>query len=318
MKKLLFLLGLFSLPVIGISQNGYPISSISSEIITSQGLTKLPPESNAIPAGKNGDLDIDDRFYYQLRNEYVSDPSQILPLSCFVKQIEYIVRFKNDVYGPFIIKDEIPQGQPDGTRFSTTPRDLLKKVQTEVLDKINSRNINDLQIIFKGVWYTKAELDSLKPQCNTIDQIKKDETRVDVFNLSIKDYGLIALVDVSPLSKEGAQLSLDVVSGFFKDLSRTSIDYVSVVNKPAFANAMVSTPFLRYEGRNFFTKNFCMESVFVMDLVDKTKPIAFGVGIGAIGEKNKVFKAGIFWNNTPNYYVGISLVGLAGWLANYK
>ena len=300
----------------GISQKGYPISSITSEIITAKGIDKLPPQSKAILSGKNGEIDIDERFYYQVRHEFVSEPEKVLPLGCFVKKLEYVIRFGESVYGPFV-NEEIPQGD-EPTRFSTTPRQLLIPVKNEVLDKLTSRNINDLQIIFKGIWYSKEELEKEKPQCAKLNQINK-ESRVDIFVLTIKKFGLLALVDVSPLSKEGAQLTLDVLSGLFKNLSKTSIDYVSVLNKPSFTNVMISIPFLKYEGRAWFYKNFELETVFVMDASDKNKANGFGLGIGALGTKDKTVKGGVFWESgKPNYYLGISIRGLGNWLSNYK
>lgn len=309
---------LFVLSLNTYAQKGYAISSIVSELVNSDGLQKLPPKSKSIISGKNGEFDIDERFYYQIRNEFVEKPEMILPLGCFIKKIEYIVRFGENVYGPFYIEgNNIPQGN-DASRFSTTPRNLLTSLKTEVLDKLNSRNINNLQIIFKGIWYTKEELLKEKSQCVNLNQIDK-ETRTDIFTLTIRKFGLIVLFDISPLSKEGAQLTLDVVSGLVKNISKTSIDYVSVLNKSTFSNVMVSVPFLKYEGREWFYKNFELETVLVMDLEENTKPTGFGFGVGALGFKDKTFKAGIFWqDNKPNYYLGLSVRGLANWLSNYK
>jgi hypothetical protein len=316
LSALIFIL--FSLVNNTFGQKGYPITSIVSELVNSEGLQKLPPKSKSILSGKTGEFDIDERFYYQIRNEFVEKPEMVLPLSCFIKKIEYIIRFGENVYGPFYIEgNNIPQGN-DPSRFSTTPRNLLNPVKSEVLDKLNSRNINNLQIIFKGIWYTKDELHKEKKQCIELNQIDK-ESRIDVFTLTIKKFGLIVLFDLSPLSKEGSQLTLDVVSGLVKNLSKTSIDYVSVLNKPTFSNVMVSVPFLKYEGREWFYKNFELETVMVMDLADKNKLTGFGFGVGALGVKDKTLKAGIFWQeNKPNYYVGVSVRGLANWLSNYK
>jgi len=315
--KYSFYIVLFFITVKVDAQKGYPISSIISEVVNPNGLGKLPPESKSLLSGKVGEFDIDERIYYQLRNEYVENPSVSLPLGCFIKRIEYIVRFGDNIYGPFNI-DQIPRGE-DPSRFSSTPRDLLKVVKTEVLDKLNSRNIKDLQITLRGIWFSKEELLKEKlNKCLQLNQIDK-ETRVDIFSLSIKKFGLIALVDVSPLSKDGAQLTLDVVSGLVKNLSKTSLDYVAVLNKPTFTNAMVSVPFLKYEGRQWFYKNFELESVLIMDLDDKSKPIGFGFGIGALGVKDKTIKSGVFWqDNKPNLYIGVSIRGLANWLSNYK
>lgn len=201
-------------------------------------------------------------------------------------------------------------------------------VKKEVLDKINSRNITNLTIYIKFKWFDKNELATTTDANGNkiiVDGIQKalysfiDKDRVDNFVINVKKFGLIALIDASPLSKEGASLTLDIVNGILKNLSRTSIDYVVTSKQPNFQNVMVSVPFLKYEGRKWFYKNFEAEVILISDLSDIKKNIAYGVGVGAFGEKDKILKTGMFWiDKKPNYFVGISIRGLATFLSNYK
>lgn len=296
---------------------GYLISAVTSEIVTgdiTKPLSKLHPTN----AGEARDIDIEENIYYQLRNNNVANPAAPLPIGCFVDKIEYIVRYKDNIYGPFEIPHANIPGGVAGSRYFTTAKLLLGKVKTEVLDKLTSRNITDLQIIFKGIWMSNAQVAGLGNGCNGINAIAANETRTDVFTLNIKSFGLIALVDFAPLSKDGAGKTLDVASGLFKNLARTSLDYVAVNTQPNFTNVMASVPFLKYEGRNWFSKNTELEAVFVTDLSDSKKDIAFGVGVGILGTTDKGIKAGVFWQNGPNYYFGVSLRAIGIWLSNYK
>jgi hypothetical protein len=305
---------IFCLQLQTLAQGGYLISAITSEIVSGD-ITKPLRELHPTIAGGVRDVDIDENIYYQLRNNNVANPATPLPIGCFVEKIEYIVRYKDKVFGPFEIPNaNIPQGTA-GSRYFTTARTLLGKVKTEVLDKLTSRNISDLQIIFKGIWLLPANVSAV---CQAINGINGTETRTDVFTLNVRKFGLIALVDFSPLSQDGTGKTLDVVSGLFKNLARTSLDYVSVLNEPSFSNAMVSVPFLKYEGRNWFSKNTELEAVFVTDLANDKKDVAFGVGIGILGVTDKTIKAGVFWQNGPYYFVGISIRALGIWLSNYK
>jgi len=294
-----------------------------AELVPQKGLKRLPIESGALKSGGKGEFDIDEIFYYQIRNDVTSNPEQVLSLRCYIKRIEYLVRFKESVYGPFYLENIPTQVTVGGGRYPTSARALLQQnVKGEVLDKLNSRNILDLQIIFRTIWYTREELnnDPSKQNCSDLFPTKLNEkTRIDMFTIDVKDFGLIALVDVSPLAKDEAQLSLDVVSGITKNLARTSVDYVAVADKNSISNAMVSVPFLKYEGRQWFYKNFEVETLLVTDGDSKSKPVDFGVGIGALGTKDKTLKAGVVWRDKkPNYILGLSVRGLATWLSNYK
>jgi hypothetical protein len=299
------------------AQAGNSITSITSEIVTIEGINKLLPRSKVIPSGGAGDVDIDEQLYYQIRSENLANPAIPLPIGCFLYEINYIVKFGDNIYGPISIDSQSISQALSSSRYSTTPRQLLLPFKSQVLDKLNSRNITNLEIYIRGVWKSKAN--GIPITCANYNQIKSGESRTDNFTLKIKKFGLIALVDLAPLSASGAEVSLDVVSGLVKNLSKTSIDYVAVLNNNSFSNALVSVPILRHEGRSWVSKNFEIETVLSMNLTETQKPIGFGIGVGAFGAKDKTVKCGVFWQNgTPNYYLGLSVRGLANFLGAYK
>lgn len=328
MKSLLLLVYMY-ICFIGpiLAQKGYSQAGISTQIIVAGGLNKLPKPSEVFANNSVFELDLDERFYYQIIIESGLNPSVPLPVSLLLKEVEYIVKFGDEIYGPFVDKN-IPSAVDQPTRYSRNCRNLLLPVKKEVLDKINSRNITNLTIYIKFKWFDKNELATTTDANGNkiiVDGIQKalysfiDKDRVDNFVINVKKFGLIALIDASPLSKEGASLTLDIVNGILKNLSRTSIDYVVTSKQPNFQNVMVSVPFLKYEGRKWFYKNFEAEVILVSDLSDIKKNIAYGVGVGAFGEKDKILKTGMFWiDKKPNYFVGISIRGLATFLSNYK
>lgn len=106
MKSLLLLVYMY-ICFIGsiLAQKGYSQAGISTQIIVAGGLNKLPKPSEVFANNSVFELDLDERFYYQIINESGLNPSVPLPVSLLLKEVEYIVKFGDEIYGPFVDKN---------------------------------------------------------------------------------------------------------------------------------------------------------------------------------------------------------------------
>lgn len=277
-------------------------------------LGKADSDGKLIPTqrfsqNQNIELDLKENAYIIVRKENAQFPNQNLPLGAYIREIAFEIQFQGKI-------DESSTDKLVKLDCETTPSNYpftcISILPAEIRDKINTRNLNELKITVRLTWRTEDEVDI---KCKNIFPTDLKERRIDVFTIDVKHFGLNILVDVSPVANSTNAVIGDVVRGLFSNLTYASVDYALTTEKSAFSNVLLTAPIIRYEGRNWLNKNTEIQATIIKSIEGNTDILGYGCGIGLLGD-TKIFKGGVYWysGSKPNYYIGVSLIGLANWI----
>jgi len=289
-----------------------PANFFKSEIIIGeQGSNGQISVQKRFTHNQNIELDLNEQAYLTIRKENSEFPYQPMPLGAYIKDIEVEIQFQGKIYEP--TEKSVTQLDCETTP-SNFPFKCIDFLPIEVKNQLNTRNINELKITIRQKWRTIDEVDI---KCKALFPTDLTERRIDVFTIDVKHFGLNILVDLKPIANTTNAAIGDVLRGFFSNLSYSSIDYALTTEKSGFSNILLTSPIIKYEGRHWLNKNIEGQATIVRSLQNNTNILGYGFGLGFIGD-SKIFKGGVYWyqGSSPNYYFGVSIIGLANWITN--
>lgn len=281
---------------------------VSEIVIAKEKEGKLTPTLR-FNQNTNIELDFKEQCYIIVRKQNAQMPYDPLCFESLIKEVQVETAFQGKIYEP-IVKRLTCADSPIPSNF---PFKCLDFIPEEVKSKLNSSNINELKMTVRLKWYKTTDICIGSKQVFPTD-LTTD--RVDVFTIDVKHFGLLVLVDLNPVAQAGNTAQFwDILKGIAYNLSYTGIDYAYISKDNNFTTALITTPVIRVEGRGWLNKNVEGQFTLVKDLNSTGTYLGYGGGLGLFGD-TKIIKTGVFWYNkeSPHFYVGVSLIGLAKWL----